>query len=140
MLNTANTSNNTPFYTNQLTPDILACQDKLPFSAEQLATVGAEARNLVEDPQRFCREHPVTAIIRTAVDGSMTRNGDIAGATDTGHKIELSAGFRVKVALAGDDMLYPDGQTAKIITSAGEADAINGTGVPVADDFLAKGV
>ncbi|VEI21322.1 Uncharacterised protein [Serratia plymuthica] len=169
MLNTVNTPNNTPFYTNELTPDVLACQDKSPFSAEELATMGAEARHLVEEQQRFCREHPVTAIFRIAVDGSMTRNGGIVRAADTGHKIELSTGCRVNVALAGDDVVYPDGRTAKIVTSAGEADAINGTGValvgsvldngdeiintpqgsawlvhregvPVADDFLAKGV
>lgn len=33
---------NTPFYTNELTPDVLACQDKSPFSAEQFGEMANE--------------------------------------------------------------------------------------------------
>ena len=34
-------------YTNELTPDVLACQDVSPFSPEQLAEMSDEARALI---------------------------------------------------------------------------------------------
>lgn len=53
-------------YSNELTPDVLACQDVSPFSPAQLAEMSEEARALIEEQKAFCRAHPVSAIFRIA--------------------------------------------------------------------------
>ena len=64
-------------YTNELTPAILAGMDISPFTAEQLAAMTDEARELIEEQKAFCRAHPVTAIYRLAVAGCLTRRGGV---------------------------------------------------------------
>ncbi|MBC0856774.1 PAAR domain-containing protein [Pantoea stewartii] len=126
-------------YTNELTPDVLACQDVSPFSPEQLAEMSDEARALIEEQKVFCRSHPVNAIFRIATDGSLTRDGGIVRAADTGHQLMLDDGSYANVARAGDEVAYPDGRTAKVVTGAGEASAIDGTGVALVGSQLDNG-
>ncbi|MEW6484713.1 MAG: hypothetical protein AB1423_08810 [Pseudomonadota bacterium] len=116
-------------YTNGLAPELLATLDQSPFTAEQLAGMNDETRARISEQQEYCRQHPVNAIYRIAVDGSLTREGGTVRAAYNGNEIELSDGRKVNVALAGVDVVYPDGITAKMVTAAGKMNEVNGRGV-----------
>ncbi|MFZ4217858.1 hypothetical protein ACEV6Q_08360 [Enterobacter ludwigii] len=110
-------------FTNELTPEILAGLDKSPFTPAQLAEMNDDARALIEKQAAFNREHPVTAIYRIAVAGSLTRRGGVVDEFNTnpeeGHKIRLSNDRWVSVAAEGCRVTYPDGSTAHIVSSTG---------------------
>lgn len=126
-------------YNNELTPELLATMDQSPFTAEQLAGMNDETRALIAEKQAYCRQHPVNAIYRIAVDGSLTREGGTVRAAYNGNEIELSDGRKVNVALVGDDVVYPDGRTAKIVTGAGKMTEVNGRGVALVNSRLDNG-
>lgn len=123
-------------YNNELTPEVLATMDQSPFTAEQLDRMDDETRAIISDQQEYCRQHPVNAIYRIAVDGSLTREGGTVHAAYNGNEIELSDGRKVNVALVGDDVVYPDGRTAKIATGAGKMSEVNGRGVALVNSRL----
>lgn len=155
-------------YNNELTPELLATMDQSPFTAEQLAGMNDEARALVTKHEDFKRHHPVIAIYRLAVEGSLTRDRGVLKTATKGIEIEIAPGKKLHVAQTQDDVVYPDGSTAKIISGAGQAghfasgrsialvgsrlsngDEIISTpqksaiktlhkGLPVPDDFLAE--
>lgn len=126
-------------YNNELTPEVLATMDQSPFTAEQLAGMNDETRALIFDQQEYCRQHPVNAIYRIAVDGSLTREGGTVRAAYNGNEIELSDGRKVNVALVGDEVVYPDGRTAKIVTGAGKMSEVDGRGVALVNSHLDNG-
>ncbi|MGP3167227.1 PAAR domain-containing protein [Serratia ureilytica] len=126
-------------YNNELTPELLATMDQSPFTAEQLAGMNDETRMLIAEKQEYCRQHPVNAIYRIAVDGSLTKEGGTVRAAYNGNAIELSDGRKVNVALVGDDVVYPDGRTAKIVTGAGKMSEVNGRGVALVNSRLDNG-
>ena len=126
-------------YTNELTPELLATMDQSPFTAEQLAGMDDKARVLIEEQQAYCRQRPVNAIYRIAVDGSLTREGGTVRAAWNGNEIELSDGRKVNVALEGDEAVYPDGSTAKIVTSAGYVSKVHDRGVALVGSLLDNG-
>lgn len=126
-------------YNNELTPELLATMDQSPFTAEQLAGMNDETRALIAEQQEYCRQHPVNAIYRIAVDGSLTRDGGTVSAAYNGNEIELSDGSKVNVALVGDDVVYPNGGTAKIVTGAGRMSEVNGRGVALVSSRLDNG-
>ncbi len=106
-------------YTNKLTPEVLAEFAQSPFSAEDLAAMDDEARALVAESDDYSRRHPVTAIWRHAVVGSLTRNGGTVSSASSGGKIITSSGKMAGMALVGDQVTYPDGTSAWIISGAG---------------------
>lgn len=59
-----------------------------------------------------------------AVNGAKTKNGGLIRAS--GHHSKLKG---ISLALVGDEAIYADGTTAKIITGAGEALTIEGQSV-----------
>lgn len=126
-------------YTNELTPELLVTMEQSPFTAEELAGMDNETRALISDQQEYCRQHPVNAIYRIAVDGSFTREGGTVRAAYNGNEIELSDGRKVNIALVGDDVVYPDGRTAKIVTGAGKMSEVNGRGVALVNSCLDNG-
>lgn len=63
-------------YNNELTPELLATMDQSPFTAEQLSGMNDETRSLISEQQEYSRQHPLNAIYRIAVDGSLTREGE----------------------------------------------------------------
>jgi hypothetical protein len=71
-------------YNNELTPEVLATMDQSSFTAEQLAGMDDEGRALVAEHEDFKRHHPVIAIYRLAVEGSLTRDGGILNTATTG--------------------------------------------------------
>lgn len=77
-------------YNNELTPELLATMDQSPFTAEQLSGMNDETRSLISEQQEYSRQHPLNAIYRIAVDGSLTREG---GTVRTAYKSDfLTAG------------------------------------------------
>ncbi|HHZ8496422.1 TPA: PAAR domain-containing protein [Enterobacter mori] len=106
-------------YTNELTPELAASMARPPFSAEKKAAMSEGAHQAVEEQEVFMREHPVVAIYRIAVDGALTRRGGVVRAVWNGAEIELDGGQKVNIALVGDEVVYPDGTTARIVTGSG---------------------
>lgn len=130
-------------YTNELTPEVLAGQDRSPFTPEQLAAMNDESRAIIEEQAEYCRQHPVTAIYRIAVAGSRTRLGGVADefCTDPekGYKIGLGNGKCASVLTEGCTVTYPDGSTAKIVSTAGDLHTFEDRGVAVVESQLDNG-
>lgn len=156
-------------YTNTLTPEFKASLERTYFSAEQKAAMPDDGRFYVEEQETFLREHPVIAIYRIAVEGSLTQRGGVVRTVWNGSEIQLKDGGRVNIALEGDEVVYSDGSTARIISGSGTSIQKNGRcialvgsrlsngdqivstpqstgtlvereGVPMGDDFLIEGV
>lgn len=106
-------------YTNELTPELASSLACPPFSVEKKAAMSDGARQTVEEQEAFMREHPVVAIYRIAVDGALTQGGGVVRAGWNGAEIELDGGQKVNIALVGDEVVYPDGTTARIVTGSG---------------------
>lgn len=132
-----------PQYTNDLPPEILAEMDKTFLTEALPDDMDAEVRQQVEEQQAFCRQHPVTAIYRVAVAGSLTRRGGVADefstAPDDGCKIRLDNGEWASVLTVGCTVTYPDGSTAKIISGAGELYTLEERGVALVGSQLDNG-
>lgn len=130
-------------YTNALTPDILAGMDISPFTAEQLAAMTDEARDLIEAQKAFCHAHPVTAIYRLAVAGCQTRRGGVGDEFNSnpeeGYKVRLSNGVMASVLTEGCAVTYLDGSTARIVSSAGSAQRYKKRGVALVGSLLDNG-
>ncbi|WP_373225793.1 PAAR domain-containing protein [Enterobacter cloacae complex sp. ESBL7] len=126
-------------YNNELTPELLATMDQSPFTPEQLVAMNDEARRIIDGQQDYRRQHPVNAIYRIAVDGSLTREGGIVRTNYNGCEIQLPDGRKVNVALEGDDVVYPDGKTAKIVTGSGRMSEVNGRSVALVGSRLNNG-
>lgn len=130
-------------YTNELTPAILAGMDISPFTAEQLAAMTDEARELIEEQKAFCRAHPVTAIYRLAVAGCLTRRGGVGDEfnpnPEEGHKIALDNGQMASVLTEGCAVTYPDGSTARIVSSAGRSYSVEDRGIALVGSRLDNG-
>lgn len=126
-------------YTNELTPEILAGMGQSPFTPEQLAVMGNEGRARIEEQKTFCLTHPVKAIYRIAVDGSLTQRGGVVRAAWNGAEIGLTDGRRVNIALEGDEVVYSDGTTARIVTGSGKDIAKDGRGIALVDSMLSNG-
>ncbi|VEA68189.1 Uncharacterised protein [Serratia plymuthica] len=144
MLNTINTPNNTPFYTNELTPEILAEIDQSPFTQERLAEMNDEARAIIEKQNEYVRQHPVTDIYRIAVAGCLTRRGGTGDEfnpnPEEGHKIQLDNGQWASVLTEGCTVTYPDGTQARIVTCAGSHfTCSDGKGMALVNSLLDNG-
>jgi hypothetical protein len=130
-------------HTNALTPEILNNLDTSPFTVVELAEMSEEARALVDEQIEFCRQHPATAIYRLAVAGCLTRRGGVGDefepAPDVGHKICLDNGQWVSVLTEGCTVSYPDGTTARIVSSAGSQYATDGRGMALVGSVLDNG-
>ncbi|TBN98602.1 hypothetical protein EYZ49_12620 [Salmonella enterica subsp. salamae serovar 13,22:z:-] len=130
-------------YTNELTADVLAEQNESSFSAKELADMSDDARAVVLEQEAFCRAHPVTAIYRVAVAGCLTRRGGTGAEfnpnPEEGYKIRLENGQWVSVLTEGCTVTYPDGSTARIISSAGKQHTYDGRGIALVGSVLDNG-
>lgn len=63
---------------------------------------------------------PATAVYRIAVDGSLTQRGGVVRPLYNGSEMELADGRKANIALEGDEVVYPDGSTARINTGGGK--------------------
>lgn len=126
-------------YTNELTAEMLAAFDQSPFTAEQLAGMDDEARAAVEKQDEYARYHPVTAIWRQATVGSLTRDGGKVSSAGSGGAVITSSGDFAELALVGDEVRYPDGTTAYIISGSGSSISSNGRGYALVGSHLNNG-
>lgn len=126
-------------YTNELTPELAASLARPPFSAEKKAAMCDDARQIVEEREAFMREHPVVAIYRIAVDGALTQRGGVVRAEWNGAEIALDGGKKVNIALVGDEVVYPDSTTARIVTGSGSKFQKSGQSIALVGSRLSNG-
>lgn len=152
---------NLSLYDNQISPEELERLDLSPFSEQQIADFSEDARAIIHQTQDYVRTHPPIAIYRFATEGSLTLRGGVVQNCTGPLTFELANGKRLRSAHEGDEVVYPDGRTARIITGAGKkfehvalvgsrlcnGDEISATlqnggvlvvrhGVPMPEDFL----
>jgi hypothetical protein len=126
-------------YTNELTPEILAKMDCSPFTAEQLTEMNDEARAVVREQDEYLRQHPTIAIWRQAVVGSLTRDGGKVSSASSGGEVINSRGEFAEFALVGDEVMYPDGSVAYIVSGSGSRLSHNGKGYALVGSRLSNG-
>ncbi|MCZ3384986.1 hypothetical protein O3S68_22190 [Kosakonia sp. SOY2] len=130
-------------FTNDQTPEMLAGMDKSPFTPEQLAEVNGEARALIEKQEAFCRAHLVKAIHRIAVAGCLTLRGGTGDEfnpnPEVGYKIRQENGHWVSVLTVGCTVTYPDGSSARIVSSAGSKHTCGGREIALVGSLLSNG-
>ncbi|MCQ6255873.1 hypothetical protein [Pseudomonas sp. Q11] len=148
-------------YTNEISRESLLHLDDLYLEPRQLEGYGEEVAAFVNRQKAFVEAHPPIAIYRVATEGSQTRNGGTIQQVSSSLTFTLDNGWKVRAAQKGDQVVYADGSTARIVTAAGETnsnialvgsrlsngDEIINTlqrrfmiivreGVPMAEDFL----
>jgi uncharacterized Zn-binding protein involved in type VI secretion len=128
-----------PQYTNVLTPELATLLARPPFSTEKKAGMPEGARQTVEEQEAFLLEHPVVAIYRIAVDGALTHRGGVVRAAWNGSEIAPEDGPKVSVALEGDEVVYPDGTTARIVTGSGAKFQKGGKSIALVGSRLSNG-
>ncbi|MEI7306190.1 PAAR domain-containing protein [Pectobacterium atrosepticum] len=126
-------------YNNELTPELLATMDKSPFTIEQLTDMDDEARALVREQDEYLRLHPVSAIWRQAVVGSLTRDGGKVSSASSEGEVITSSGKSAGFALVGDEVTYSDGSTAHIVSGSGSSISSNGKGYALVGSHLSNG-
>lgn len=131
-------------YSNEITPALRATMNQSPFTAEQLAAMNDDARAIIEAQKAFCIRHPVTAIYRIAVAGCRTRDGgtgaEFNSAPGEGNKIQCADGKMRSVLTEESLISYPDGRTARIVSSAGSHYRdVNGRGIALVGSRLDNG-
>jgi len=148
-------------YTNEVSCDYLRHLDDLYLAQQQLDGVDEKVITFINRQKAFVKAHPPIAIYRVATEGSQTRNGATIQQVSSSLTFTLDNGWKVRAARKGDQVVYADGSTARIVTAAGAAnsnialvgsrlsngDEIINTlqrrfliivreGVPMAEDFL----
>ncbi|KJZ46129.1 MULTISPECIES: hypothetical protein [Pseudomonas] len=109
-----------PLYTNEVSPEFLRSLDNSPFTEEQLAQFAEEARAIIDQQRAYVETHPPRAIYRVASEGSQTRDGGVIQQATSPLEFILDSGQKVRGAQKGDFVVYADGRTAQIVTTAGE--------------------
>lgn len=148
-------------YTNEISHEALRHLDDLYLEPRLLEGYGEDVAAFVSRQKAFVEAHPPIAIYRVATEGSQTRNGGTIQQVSSSLTFTLDNGWKVRAAQKGDEVVYADGSTARIITGAGKnnsdialvgsrlsnGDEIINTlqrrfmiivreGVPMAEDFL----
>jgi len=91
------------------------------LSYEQLQDLSEnDIQQILNAENLYWKNKPFTKYY-IAVNGAKTKNGGLIRAS--GHHSKLKG---ISLALVGDEAIYADGTTAKIITGAGEALTIEG--------------
>lgn len=141
-------------YTNEVSAEYLSHMDDCYFKEQQPSS-------FIDEKRAYVKAHPPIAIYRVATEGSQTRDGGVVQQGTLRMVFTLDSGQQVCAARKGDLVVYADGRTAQIVTTAGEAnshialvgsrlgngDEIINTpqegfllftreGVPMAEDFL----
>jgi len=100
-------------YNNELTPELLAQLNKPSHTPEQLAALPEEAQKIILKQQEYDSLHPVKAIYRFAVEGSLTRDGGVIRTGTTKMAIIDECGKERRIAQTQDVAVYPDGSCGK---------------------------
>ncbi|AUM72680.1 PAAR domain-containing protein [Pseudomonas fluorescens] len=148
-------------YTNEVSREYLRHLDDLYLEQQALDGFDEKVIAFLNQQKAFVMAHPPIAIYRVATEGSQTRNGGTIQQVSSSLTFTLDNGWKVRAAQKGDQVVYADGSTARIVTAAGVAnsnialvgsrlsngDEIINTlqrrfliivreGVPMAEDFL----
>jgi uncharacterized Zn-binding protein involved in type VI secretion len=126
-------------YNNDLTAEILASFNEPTFTPEQIAGMADSARAIIAEQEETNRRHPVNKIYRFATVGSLTRRGGVVRETNHEAKMQAENGEMMSIALKGDEVVYPDGTTARIVTSTGKSKTYNGCGIALVGSKLDNG-
>ncbi|WP_458131173.1 hypothetical protein [Pseudomonas sp. R3-41] len=110
-------------YTNEASPEFLLCLDDCPFTKQQLADFDEQSLAIVHQQQTYAKAHPPIAIYRVATEGSQTRDGGVVRQGTAPLEFTLANGDQVRAARKGDLVVYADGSTARIVTTAGEGNS-----------------
>jgi len=106
-------------YTNEASAEYLRRLDDSPFTVQQLAGFDEHALASVSQQQAYAQAHPPIAIYRVATEGSQTRDGGLLQQGTAPLELPLADGRPVRAACKGDQVVYPDGRTVRIVTGAG---------------------
>ncbi|PJR64669.1 PAAR domain-containing protein [Raoultella sp. T31] len=126
-------------YTNEFTAQIQASFNEPTFTPEQIASMTESARAIIAEQRETNRLHPVIGIYRFATVGSLTRRGGIVHETNHEAKMQAENGEMMSIALKGDEVVYPDGTTARIATSTGKSKTCKGRGIALVGSKLDNG-
>lgn len=126
-------------YTNETTPKLLSEIDKPVFTDEQLTSFNEDAREHIRQQEAYCRAHPPVAIWRHATVGSLTRDGGVVSSGSSEGEIMTSNGEFARMALVGDEVTYPDGSTALIVSGSGSSISHNEKGYALVGSQLSNG-
>ncbi|MFL6969501.1 MULTISPECIES: hypothetical protein [Pseudomonas] len=107
-------------YTNEISQESLRHLDDLYLEPRQLEGYGEDVAAFVSRQKAFVEAHPPIAIYRVATEGSQTRDGGTIQQVSSSLTFTLDNGWKVRAAQKGDEVVYADGSTARIITGAGK--------------------
>ncbi len=121
-------------YTNELTPE---------FIRNYQLTRAKQILELPEDMRAAQQEQlsrNIIAIYRHACEGALTRDGGVLQESPTSQSnMRLSDGIWRRNGLVGDEVVYPDGKTAKIISGTGKYVRHNGKSMALVGSHLDNG-
>lgn len=106
-------------YTNNITPDIIRSLKNLLPESELENFSGEEWKPVLEEIRKR-EKTPVRAIYRHATAGALTRNGGMVYKASGRNYFLIEDGTELQLALVGDEVVYPNGDTAKIVSGTGE--------------------
>lgn len=124
-------------YDNTLTPDVYASLYRPDFTDQRKTERDPEVLRIMAEQEAFYKNHPIDAIYRLAVVGSITRRGGVIAHTSSNQC--WSSQPHHHVALVGDSVVYPDGTQATITTGAGGHWQVEGKPVALVGSCLDNG-
>jgi len=117
-------------YTNEITGELIA-RIKAPYTAQEMARMDENRRAVIEAHLLDMAARTLISIWRFATEGALSRNGGRIEHGSRHFTFPLSEGRKANKALVGDEVVYPDGSRARIISGSGYA-ATDGGGVAFA--------
>lgn len=117
-------------HTNEITPELINAL-KNPAPPGGWDNADAEQRQLFKSHAEEMKPRTLLAIWRFATEGSVSRQGGKIEQGSANALLMLSDGSRVRKAMVGDYVVYPDGTRSRIISGSGFA-ATNGNGTSYA--------
>lgn len=106
--------------------------NELPL--EQIQKLSKEDVAQTIEAEQLYYQHKPHTIYYLAVNGAKTRNGGLVRAANNNCKIG-----GIAIACVGDEAIYTDGTTSKIISGAGQACNINGESAALVGSRLENG-
>ncbi|CZW49214.1 PAAR domain-containing protein [Enterobacter cloacae] len=125
-------------YTNELTPEIIH-GIRNPHTESELAELREDERKFILEDIKKRAEIPIVAIYRYACEGALTRDGGVLRKASSRNIIRLKDGTELRYALVGDEVSYPNGRIAKIISGTGKRNKSNGRSFALVGSELDNG-
>ena len=110
-------------YTNEISREHLRHLDDLYRVQQQWDGCDEKVLSFIRRQKAYVEAHPPIAIYRVATEGSQTRHGGTVQQATSPLEFTLDNGWKIRAAQKGDLVVYADGSTARILTTAGEANS-----------------